>query len=96
VKDQKDQFGYDAEKYSWLKGVIEFNPKRQVWHLTYSQAPDDNDPCGGEVTLKNTAHFKYLRSGEIVRVEGQFDEQQVDQLGKPVYEVVRMIRDVKR
>ncbi len=92
----KDQFGYDAEGYSWLKGVIEFNPKLQVWHLTYSQNPDDNDQYGGEVTLKNTAHFKYLRSGEIVRVEGQFDPQQADRLGKPVYEVVRMIRDVKR
>ncbi len=92
----KDQFGYDAEGYSWLKGVIEFNPKLQVWHLTYSQNPDDNDQYGGEVTLKNTAHFKYLRSGETVRVEGQFDTQQADRLGKPVYEVVRMIRDVKR
>lgn len=92
----KDQFGYDAEGYSWLKGVIEFNPKLQVWHLTYSQNPDDNDQYGGEVTLKNTAHFKYLRSGEIVRVEGQFDPQQADRLGKPVYEVVRIIRDVKR
>ena len=92
----KDQFGYDAEGYSWLKGVIEFNPKRQVWHLTYSLNPADNDQYGGEVTLKNTAHFKYLRSGETVRVEGQFDAQQADRLGKPVYEVVRMIRDVKR
>lgn len=94
--NHQNQFGYDAEGYSWLKGVIEFNPKLQVWHLTYSQTPDDNDQYGGEVTLKNTAHFKYLRSGEIVRVEGQFDGQQVDQLGKPVYEVVRLIRDVKR
>ena len=92
----KEQFGYDAEGYSWLKGVIEFNPKLQVWHLTYSQTPADNDQYGGEVTLKNTAHFKYLRSGEIVRVEGQFDLQQADRLGKPVYEVVRIIRDVKR
>jgi hypothetical protein len=48
------------------------------------------------VTLKNTAHFKYLRSGEAVRVEGEFDPQQVDRLGKPVYEVVRLIRDAKR
>ena len=92
----KDQFGYDAEGYSWLKGVIEFNPKLQVWHLTYSQNPDDNDQYGGEVTLKNTALFKYLRSGETVRVVGQFDAQQADRLGKPVYEVVRMIRDAKR
>ncbi len=92
----KDKFGYDAEGYSWLKGVIEFNPKLQIWHLTYSQNPDDNDQYGGEVTLKNTAHFKYLRSGETVRVEGQFDAQQADRLGKPLYEVVRMIRDVKR
>lgn len=91
-----DKFGYDAEGYSWLKGVIEFDPKLQVWHLTYSQNPDDTDQFGGEVTLKNTEHFKYCRSGEAVRVEGQFDEQQVDRLGKPVYDVARLIRDVKR
>ncbi len=91
-----DKYGYDDESYTWLKGVIEFNPKLQVWHLTYSQNPDGSDQFGGEVTLKNTAHFKYLRSGEAVRVEGKFDSQQVDRLGKPVYEVVRMIRDVKR
>ena len=91
-----DKYGYDAESYKWLKGVIEFNPKLQIWHLTYSQNPDDNDQFGGEVTLKNTAHFKYLRNGEAVRVEGQFDSQQVDRLGKPVYEVARIIRDVKR
>lgn len=91
-----DKFGYDAEGYTWLKGIIEFNPKLQVWHLTYSQTPDDNDQFGGEVTLKNAEDFKYFRSGEAVRVEGQFDEQQVDRLGKPVYHVRRVIRDVKR
>ncbi|MFM9963281.1 MAG: hypothetical protein ACKV2Q_18890 [Planctomycetaceae bacterium] len=91
-----DKYGYDSESYSWLKGVIEFDTKRKVWHLTYSQNPDDTDQFGGEVTLKNTADFKYLRSGEMVRVEGQFDPQEVDRLGKPVYDVERMIRNVKR
>lgn len=91
-----DKYGYDAETYSWLKGVVEFNPKLQVWHLTYSRNPDDTDQYGGEVTLKNPEHFKYLKSGETVRVEGQFDPQQVDRLGKPVYDVKRIICDVKR
>lgn len=92
----KSRFGYDAEGYTWLQGVIEFDAKHNVWHLTYSQTPDDHDQFGGEVTLKNTAHFKYLRSGEAVRVEGRFDAEQRDRLGKPVYEVERLIRDVKR
>jgi hypothetical protein len=91
-----DRYGYDPENYSWLKGIVEYDAKQQVWHLTYSLAPDETDQFGGEVTLKNTAHFQYLRSGEPVRVEGNFDPAQRDRLGKPVYEVVRMIRDAKR
>lgn len=91
-----DKYGYDAEGYSWLKGVIEFDPKLQIWHLTYSQNPDDDDQFGGEVTLMNAADFRYFRSGEAVRVEGQFDSQKVDRLGKPLYDVVRVIRDAKR
>lgn len=87
-----DKFGYDSESYSWLQGVIEFSPKQKVWHLTYSQSPDDTDQFGGEVTLKDNPDFKYLRSGETVRVEGQFDPQQVDRLGKPVYDVERLTR----
>jgi hypothetical protein len=91
-----DRYGYDTENYSWLKGIAEYDAKQKVWHLTYSLTPDETDKFGGEVTLKNTAHFQYLRSGEPVRVEGNFDPVQRDRLGKPVYEVIRMFRDTQR
>lgn len=87
----EDAFGYDADNYSWLRGVIEFDPKRKEWHLTYSQSPDDNDQFGGEVTLKNPEHFKFLRSGQAVSVEGEFDPTQRDRLGKPVYEATQIV-----
>lgn len=86
-----DMFGYDAENYSWLRGVIEFDSKRKVWHLTYSHLPDDNDQFGGEVTLKNPEHFRFLRSGQAVSVEGEFDPAQRDRLGKPVYEATQIV-----
>lgn len=92
----EDQYGYDAEGYAWLQGVIEFDSKRKVWHLTYSLAPDDSDQFGGEVTLKNPEDFKYLRSGQVVSVEGQFDPDQRDRLGKPVYEVTRIVPAASR
>lgn len=91
VSATSDRFGYDSEGYSWLKGIIEFDSKNKVWHLTYSQAPNDNDQFGGEVTLKNPQHFKTLRSGQAVSVAGQFDPNQRDRLGKPVYEVSEIV-----
>ena len=92
VSPQTDKFGYDAEGYTWLRGVAEFDRADQTWHLTYSTSPDKTDQYGGEVTFKNTAHFKVLRHREAIRVEGQFDPDQRDRLGKPVYEVNRLIR----
>ena len=92
VNPQADKFGYDAEGYTWLKGIAEFDRADQTWHLTYNTSPDKADQFGGEVTFKNTAHFKTLRHREAVRVEGQFDPEQRDRLGKPVYEVNRLIR----
>lgn len=92
----EETFGYDADNYSWLRGIIEFDPKRKVWHLTYSQSPDDNDQFGGEVTLKNPEHFRFLRSGQAVSVEGEFDPAQRDRLGKPVYEATQIVPVGKR
>lgn len=90
------KFGYDTEGYTWLRGIIEFDSKHKVWHLTYSQSPDDSDQFGGEVTLKNPEHFKFLRSGQAVSVVGEFDATQRDRLGKPVYEVSELVPVGKR
>lgn len=92
----EDKYGYDAENYTWLQGFIEFDPKHQVWHLTYSQSPDDSDQFGGEVTLKNPEHSKDLRNGQFVKVAGEFDPSQRDRLGKPLYKVSEIIPDQKR
>lgn len=89
-------FGYDVEGYTWLRGIIEYDAKHKVWHLTYSQSPDDSDQFGGEVTLKNPEHFKFLRSGQAVSVVGEFDATQRDRLGKPVYEVSELTPVGKR
>ncbi len=91
VSATADKFGYDAEGYSWLEGIIEFDPKHKVWHLNYSSSPDDSDQFGGEVTLKNPQHFKTLRTGQAVSVVGQFDPTQRDRMGKPVYEVTEIV-----
>ena len=85
---QEDKYGYDAEGYTWLRGVLEFDRKHQTWHLTYDRSPNDDDQFGGEVTFKHRPEFaKAFRSGQVVFVEGHFDESQQDRLGKPVYEV---------
>lgn len=91
IRATKPRFGYDADSYSWLRGIIEFEPKHRIWHLTYSQFPDDDDQFGGEVTLKNPQDFKYLRSGQAIEVVGEFDPIERDRLGKPVYEVSEIV-----
>lgn len=96
VSATNERFGYDRESYSWLQGTLEFDAKQKVWYLMYSQSPDDDDQFGGEVTLKNSADFKYLRSGQLVRVEGQFDPTHRDRLGKPMYEASRIDLAAKR
>lgn len=92
----EEKYGYDSESYTWLLGYLEFDPKHKVWHLTYSQSPDDNDQFGGEVTLKNPEHFKYLRSGQFVKVSGEFDPTERDRLGKPLYEAVEIVPALRR
>lgn len=88
-------YGHDAEGFTWLKGIVEFDRASQAWHLTYSQAPVETDPYGGEVTLKNTPLFKSLiRNGQVITVRGEFDPSQRDRLGKPVYDVQELVRDV--
>ncbi len=88
---QREAFDYDTENYAWLNGIAEFSPADQSWHLTYSQAPADADEYGGEVTLKRTPVLSVLRQPGPIQVEGRFDPNQRDRLGKPVYEVVRLI-----
>lgn len=92
----EDKYGYDSQNYTWLRGVLDFDPKHQVWHLTYSQSPDDSDQFGGEVTLKNPEHFQSLRSGQFVKVAGEFDPSQRDRLGKPLYEATEIVPAQKR
>ena len=83
-----DKFDYDAEGYTWLKGVVEFDRNDKSWHLTYDRSPDDADQFGGEVTFKNNFDFKTLiRSGQVILVKGRFDPDQQDRLGKQVYSV---------
>ena len=86
--DKEDKYGYDAEGYTWLRGVVEFDRKHKTWHLSYDRSPDDADQFGGEVTFKHRPEFATaFRSGQVIFVEGHFDESQQDRLGKPVFEV---------
>lgn len=88
---QRDIFGYDGEGYTWLKGIVEYDRAEKSWHLIYNKTPDENDPYGGEVTLKNPQLFKnILRSGQAVHVQGEFDETLQDRLGKPLYDVKQL------
>ena len=87
-QDVEDKFDYDSEGYTWLKGIVEFDRKHKTWHLTYDRSPDDADQFGGEVTFKDRPEFaKAFRSGQVIFVEGRFDDAQLDRLGKPLYEV---------
>jgi hypothetical protein len=59
-----------APDYSWLQGELHYAHVRNVWTLRYASC-DEEDRYGGSVTLTDLGRTDNLRSGQMVRVEGQ-------------------------
>jgi hypothetical protein len=80
-----DPCGYDRDKYSWLRGIVDFNPKDKSWHITYSRRPDSHDRYGGDFCLVDHPKLRTLQSGDVVWIEGRIDRSHLDSRGKPQY-----------
>lgn len=80
-------FGRDLKHANptWLRGVIDYDPKQKTWSILYSSNPDSRDPNGGCLTLANHPGLAKCRLGEVVLAEGAIDATQTDARGKPLY-----------
>jgi hypothetical protein len=82
-----DPCAYDRDKYSWLRGIVEFDSHDKAWHIMYSQRPDPHDRYGGDIRLIDHRKLSTFRSGDVVYVEGRIDTHHVDSRGKPQYRI---------
>jgi hypothetical protein len=80
-----DPCDYDRIKYSWLRGIVDFNPRDKSWHIIYSQHPDPHDRYGGAIRLIDCPKLSTLHSGDVVYVEGRIDTHHLDSRGKAQY-----------
>jgi hypothetical protein len=79
-------FAHDV-KFTWLRGIVDFDPQDQRWVIVYSADPEGNDRYGGCLTLSDHAVLKLVKPGDVVYVEGTVDESSLDQHGKPIYRI---------
>lgn len=88
--DDDSGFGYDRVNYSWLRGVVDYDPQRKNWHIIYGLPPDPNDEYGGSLTLADGGHLAEFRDSDVVLVKGRIDPLAgQDILGKPLFRVTK-------
>ena len=68
-------YAYDPKSYAYLRGIVDFDPRDNSWHIIYSPNPDRHDKFGGTLQLMNHPDLKTLRSGDFVYLEGHINHE---------------------
>lgn len=89
-------YDYDRKNYDWLRGVVDFDERSRTWNLIYDLTPEADDEFGGSITLVDDPQLNVLRNEDVILVEGQIDETQRDELGKPKYRFEQFSRLVPK
>ena len=89
-------YDYDRENYTWLRGVVDYDTTHQTWHIIYNLRPDKDDRYGGSSTLSDSPQLSSLQPNDIVLVEGRFDANSRDNIGKPTYRIDHVARLVPK
>jgi hypothetical protein len=85
ILGKNERYAYDHERYTWLRGKVDCDPRNKSWHIIYAERPDRHDLYGGAIGLVGSRKLNTLHSGDMVRVEGRIDANQLDSTGKPQY-----------
>jgi hypothetical protein len=80
-------FAHDGRNYTWLRGIVDYDPQDQRWVIVYSANPDMADQYGGSLTLSDHPLFSRIKPGDVILVEGAVDASSLDQHGKPIYRI---------
>lgn len=84
---------FDSAGYRWVVGSVSFDASDRTWSVVYDLDPTTEDRYAGHFTLAESPLLQTLRDGERVRLEGTIDTTRADRLGKPLYQVQRIIRN---
>ncbi len=84
-------FAHDARNFAWLRGIVDFDPQDQRWVMVYSSNPDAADRFGGSITLGDHPQMGRMKPGDVVLVEGGVDDASLDQHGKPLYRIDKLV-----
>jgi len=85
-------YDYDRDAYSWLRGVVDYDPREKTWHIIYNLRPGEDDRLGGGIRLLNDEKLRLLRNQDVVLLEGTVDYDHLDRNGKPQYRVDHLAR----
>jgi hypothetical protein len=78
------KFAHDAS-YHWLVGRLDYSKIQNAWTLRFASV-EDEDRCGGSVTLEDDRRLREFKSGQLVRVEGNLLNPE-DPQAHPAYQV---------
>lgn len=81
-----EPYAFDADGYTWLRGIVGYDHTEQTWSVTYDVTPDTWDSYAGHLTLVGEVPPD-VKDGDVVLIEGAIDAAQTDRFGKPVYRV---------
>ena len=82
-----NRYDYDRTSYTYLRGVVDYNPRDKTWHIIYSPNPERTDKYGGAFELIESPKLRLLHDGDVVFIQGRVHPKIVDYRGKPKYEV---------
>lgn len=85
-------YRHDEASYTWLEGVVSYDPADRTWNIVYSLNPTESDQYAGHFTLSPSPLLRTFREGERVRLEGRVDSIEKDRFGKSTYLPERIIR----
>lgn len=89
-------YGFDAKKYSWLRGIVEQDSSDGTWRIRYNADPQRGDMYGGTLALVNDQKLDALIDNDVVLLEGSVDTMQRDRFAKPMYRVHKASRLVPK
>ncbi len=81
-------YEHDRENFTWLRGIVNYDPGDRVWRMTYDDGRSGIDRYGGNLgLLPNDAYANVFRDQRVHYVEGYVDTRYQDRFGKPMYRV---------
>lgn len=72
-----------ASDYSWLRGIVNVNPRDRSYEITYSLT--GNDTHGGTMALAPHASLENIKNGDVVQVNGMVGSRNA--FGAPQYQI---------